>query len=644
MNRSLMNGCTSAPAAFSRHGAAAVFFALLAAALIVFSGQLHSADEILMALTARSLATGFTLRFPETYGQTFTGYGVGTPIAGIPFYFLEAILRRGGIISQANDVSLLPLLNAVLFAVIGVLARGIVLGCAPAAPRAANLAVLVALCASPLLPASQTYYSDVLAAVGLLGLIWACLHVPGGRFAAWAFAFAVAAMLARVAMLPFLALVLVWEWRRGGGPSTTSVSGAAGIAFGLLVRTLQNWVLRGSPFAQGYEGQEFTTPLLAGLHGLLFSPERGLFVFYPAMVLVLLPRPCRRQGERSLWRLALTLLAFSLLFHGVFWTWHGGWTSGPRFLLPVIAVSIPVIASELVHWPALPRVRRVIAPCAIAWGMWGALLYSTFSPMAVWNDVWGFHQIESRWQFEPQLSLWQFWPALWSDGVRSPLLGIVSPVLLLLLLSLLLSLSPLRAATTRSHSFPRHMLPFCLSGLLLFGASCLLRGGRGVLVSSSASPTAEVSLPFARLELPAGSQPVLLQTNLDLRPHGSYGFHVKARGRYTVAFDGRTILQNDKTIAQHLAGTEVQLDESGLHLLEVRFQPEPDGGLLNLYWTWPGGGRLLAPLGGEYALPRTLSPVESAATFLWRRKILLLAGGLALVLLLYRKEGPKPVK
>ena len=87
----------------------------------------------------------------------------------------------------------------------------------------------------------------------------------------------------------------------------------------------------------------FSTPLHLGLYMILFSPENGLFMISPILLLAIF-------GFKRLWRLnrwltilILNLWLINLLFYS---TWHlpwGGSSFGPRFLIPLIpTLSIPL--------------------------------------------------------------------------------------------------------------------------------------------------------------------------------------------------------------------------------------------------------------------------------------------------------------
>jgi hypothetical protein len=92
-------------------------------------------------------------------------------------------------------------------------------------------------------------------------------------------------------------------------------------------------------YAYQASGDNFATPLLEGIMGSLFSPNRGLLVFSPFLILGFI-------GGGILWikrsAVALAFGSAALLFflvHAKYAHWHGGWCVAPRFsseLLPVL--------------------------------------------------------------------------------------------------------------------------------------------------------------------------------------------------------------------------------------------------------------------------------------------------------------------
>jgi hypothetical protein len=103
----------------------------------------------------------------------------------------------------------------------------------------------------------------------------------------------------------------------------------------------------GSPLNSGYSDEGFTTPLYVGLYGLLFSSGKSIFLYAPPVLLGL-------PGLAWLWRRrpAEALLAggvglVTLLYSAAWWAWYGGWSWGPRFLVPVLPLLILPIGAVL---------------------------------------------------------------------------------------------------------------------------------------------------------------------------------------------------------------------------------------------------------------------------------------------------------
>jgi hypothetical protein len=99
----------------------------------------------------------------------------------------------------------------------------------------------------------------------------------------------------------------------------------------------------GQSFAYGVQ-DVWTTPLLEGLAGVLFSPSRGLFVFSPFLLLAV-------AGAFIAWRRAefATLRPFSLgalvvvLVHAKYFIWWGGNSYGYRIIGDLVTVLVPLV-------------------------------------------------------------------------------------------------------------------------------------------------------------------------------------------------------------------------------------------------------------------------------------------------------------
>jgi hypothetical protein len=110
---------------------------------------------------------------------------------------------------------------------------------------------------------------------------------------------------------------------------------------------LWNKVLFGRAFEFGYPNvaemgkqlNSFHTRFYVGLQGLLISPGKSIFIFFPALLLAIpsIPRLWRR--DRAIAMLAVGLPLTYLLFYMRYTQWEGGLCPGPRYLLPFLCVT-----------------------------------------------------------------------------------------------------------------------------------------------------------------------------------------------------------------------------------------------------------------------------------------------------------------
>jgi hypothetical protein len=103
----------------------------------------------------------------------------------------------------------------------------------------------------------------------------------------------------------------------------------------------------GSPFNVGYGGVYdhfgFSTPLLHGLHLLLLSPGKSLFLYAPILLAALPGLWFLGRRNRPLAIVIVVLCVARLCFVARWWTPQGGSAWGPRFLFPLCALlAIPL--------------------------------------------------------------------------------------------------------------------------------------------------------------------------------------------------------------------------------------------------------------------------------------------------------------
>jgi hypothetical protein len=114
-------------------------------------------------------------------------------------------------------------------------------------------------------------------------------------------------------------------------------------------------VLRfGRPLGGSYAADPlgFSTPILKGIFGLLLSPGVGLFVYTPVLLMSLVAFPWFFKQWKVEAALLLLLFAVRLGFFARYWSWDGGATWGPRFLVPLLPLLLVPLAF-------LPRDRRI---------------------------------------------------------------------------------------------------------------------------------------------------------------------------------------------------------------------------------------------------------------------------------------------
>ncbi|MCC7043258.1 MAG: hypothetical protein IT183_05320 [Acidobacteria bacterium] len=236
---------------------------------------------------------------------------------------------------------------------------------------------------------------------------------------AWVGAIGLAlAVTARFQMAPLVLVLLAGlAWRvgprRAAGPAILVAASLGGLMF------LQ-WHWFGHPLGampgltqlhpqvHAVAGPISQTPW-TGLAGLLVSPNRGLFIYSPVVLVALagLAPALRQFGGFGLgWGFAAAGL--QLVAYGAYAVWWGGHTYGPRYALDAIAPLVPAGAIALATVCRGPIGRSVCA-AALVWSIvvagTGAFFTSNWntSPVDVdrhherlwdWNDL----QIRRAWE------------------------------------------------------------------------------------------------------------------------------------------------------------------------------------------------------------------------------------------------------
>jgi hypothetical protein len=198
----------------------------------------------------------------------------------------------------------------------------------------ARLAALTYACGTIALAYARTFYAEPLLALLTAAAILTALDGSPRQivYAALCSMLAVLAKPTGVLVGLVIAVYLLAKTRSW----KLSLIPALGTFVGLLLYCLYNDMRFGHPlmFGQPWSFQLHAIP--EGLAGLLLSPGRGLVWYCPAMVLSVVA--FRKAKDLKFLDALLPVMIFAafLLLHSCWTFWGGGWSWGPRFLLPAL--------------------------------------------------------------------------------------------------------------------------------------------------------------------------------------------------------------------------------------------------------------------------------------------------------------------
>ena len=379
-----------------------LFFACLYA-LSIGRGFYSSDGEVMFQTTAALAERGtFALApdpalpqiAPGQQGRSYNKYDPGLPLLGVPFYVAGDWIARINAAHRYRLAATWVLLIPALAAAGAVAALAQILRCAsPPVPiewrggegphatdrseQVTRRVILAAGLSTPLWPYGRMLFAEATLACALTVAVAALarftppLHpLPAGRegtsarvrLHSWlvlgglAFGVGILTRAALAIYAPALALLIARQGPTGRARDVAArwAAFAAGTVPFVAILLWHNALRFGDPLQFGYTGEGFTTPPWEGAVGLLFSPGKSVFLYAPPLLLSVALWPRFRRMAPALADVLALAWGTALLFYGAWWAWHGGWSWGPRLLVPLMPLScLPLAAlpdSRPWHW------------------------------------------------------------------------------------------------------------------------------------------------------------------------------------------------------------------------------------------------------------------------------------------------------
>lgn len=342
-----------------RLGAAVALFLLL-----VGQAQVTVLDGSSMLAVAHSLVHHGSFAVPQPLGVAgddglfYSKYGLLLPLLStVPVALVQPIGAVTGhieLLEAAAAASLMPLICGGLAAAVFALGRRL------GAPRPA--AVLVAagtVLGTYVLPYGRDFFTEPLVALGLVVMVERAL---AGRELQAGGALALA-VLARPQSAAFAPLLLVYLALREGGGVHAAARTVPPLAIAAIITVAYNLYRFGDPLEFGYRppvDPGFTTPLLEGTSGLLFSSAKSVFLFAPAIVLVPFAVVALWRRGRATAALVVALFAVTWGLAATWHSWQGGWSWGPRLIIPGVVVALALVGPWIGTSPARLRLAVLL--------------------------------------------------------------------------------------------------------------------------------------------------------------------------------------------------------------------------------------------------------------------------------------------
>lgn len=391
---------------------AAVLFVVLLSVYNANGREIGSYDTVPTKFAARELLLRGTLSLNHVVGATpeyATRWGfilakdgryrsVYSPVPAIMAAAITWPLWQTGLVDIRAPLApaLMAVLTASLLVAIAVVLAFFAARHRVSRPRAVLLALGLGLGTGFWSTASQTLWQTETAVFGLSLAVLATAATDRRMSGREALAVGIGLALAgatRPQLAPAVACLLAAAWMRSRPVHAAAATAIVGTSMAVLVAFNLRWFghpLGALPLLQEVNAQVHATGAsfglsLEGFAGLLVSPNRGLLIFSPVVLVALagLPRAAAEGYRSPLFWCALALVTQYLLY-GSYAVWWGGHTYGPRYLVDVLPAAVPLAAAAMAaHRHRAPA--RIAGAAALAWSVTVAATGAVCFPHDRWN-------------------------------------------------------------------------------------------------------------------------------------------------------------------------------------------------------------------------------------------------------------------
>ena len=305
--------------------------------LVSWGGHYTSGDGFHKIAWAKFVLFGASSGVHPDSNGIYSKYGVGHTLIAIPALVASTVVQKlTGIRSEAAFYTLIFVANgALLMALISYYLVHFY------SPKRVWLTIALIGLATTWWPYTKMDFSEVLVAT----ILFAGFVLM--RFGRPVAGMLLAGLTLTIRMDAIVPITLLALWALAESPSLrAALKFGAAILPSLAIVAASNYIRYHSVFDRGYAGEGFTTPVLTGMYGILFSAGKSVFLFSPPLILGFLGW-IRFRARPALRRDALLFAAIflsELLIYSKWWDWSSDDAWGVRFMIPaVVLMCIPAI-------------------------------------------------------------------------------------------------------------------------------------------------------------------------------------------------------------------------------------------------------------------------------------------------------------